>query len=119
MRHLVCMIVALSALASGASAQEAGAKAPQKLGTVGQSVGGQGVGGQGLGTPGAGKTNQKGAASDATGANPSMAELVSRGYEIKAAVPNGGKFIVFMQKDQSAYACEFQSLTGTRCGSIN
>ncbi len=48
-----------------------------------------------------------------------MAELVSRGYEIKAAVPNGGKFIVFMQKDQSAYACEFQSLTGTRCGSIN
>ncbi len=48
-----------------------------------------------------------------------MADLVSRGYEIKAAVPNGGKFVVFMQKDQSAYACEFLSLTDTRCGSIN
>jgi hypothetical protein len=48
-----------------------------------------------------------------------MSELLSQGYDIKAAVPNGGKFIVFMQKDQSAYACEFQSLTGARCGSIN
>ena len=54
-----------------------------------------------------------------SGADSTMADLVSRGYEIKAAVPNGGKFVVFMQKDQSAYACEFQSLTGTRCGSIN
>lgn len=48
-----------------------------------------------------------------------MAELLTKGYDIKAAIPNGGKFIVFMQKDQSAYACEFESLTGTRCGSIN
>lgn len=48
-----------------------------------------------------------------------MADLLSRGYQIKAAVPNGGKFVVFMQKDQSAYACEFSSLTNTRCGSLN
>ncbi|NTF48094.1 hypothetical protein [Rhizobium rhizogenes] len=53
------------------------------------------------------------------GTESTMADLVSRGYEIKAAVPNGGKFVVFMQKDQSAYACEFLSLTDTRCGSIN
>ncbi|HEX8045323.1 hypothetical protein [Rhizobium sp.] len=53
------------------------------------------------------------------GKESTMADLVSQGYEIKAAVPNGGKFVVFMQKDQSAYACEFLSLTDTRCGSIN
>ena len=35
------------------------------------------------------------------------------------AVPNGGKFVVFMQKDQSAYACEMQSLTSSRCGTLN
>ncbi|WP_077470152.1 hypothetical protein [Rhizobium sp. P44RR-XXIV] len=52
-------------------------------------------------------------------ANSTMAELLSSGYQIKAAVPNGGKFVVFMQKDQSAYACEFSSLTDTRCGSLN
>jgi hypothetical protein len=49
----------------------------------------------------------------------SMGELLSKGYEIKAAVPNGGKFVVFMQKDQSAYACEMQSLTASRCGTLN
>jgi len=49
-----------------------------------------------------------------------MAALVSRGFEIKTAVPNGGgSFVVFMQKDKLAYACEFSSLTNTRCGSIN
>lgn len=49
----------------------------------------------------------------------SMGELLSKGYQIKAAVPNGGKFVVFMQKDQSAYACEMQSLTASRCGTLN
>lgn len=49
----------------------------------------------------------------------SMGDLLSKGYEIKAAVPNGGKFVVFMQKDQSAYACEMQSLTASRCGTLN
>ncbi|MCZ3379453.1 hypothetical protein [Rhizobium sp. AG207R] len=54
-----------------------------------------------------------------SGGDSTMGDLLSRGYEIKAAVPNGGKFVVFMQKDQSAYACEFSSLTNTRCGSLN
>ena len=49
----------------------------------------------------------------------SMAELLRQGYEIKAAVPNGPKYIVFLQKDNSAYACEFASLAKSRCGSIN
>ncbi|MFA1625985.1 hypothetical protein ACDY96_25510 [Rhizobium mongolense] len=53
------------------------------------------------------------------GGQASMGELLSRGYEIKAAVPNGNKFVVFMQKDQSAYACEMQSLTASRCGTLN
>ncbi|WP_018857055.1 hypothetical protein [Rhizobium sp. 42MFCr.1] len=49
----------------------------------------------------------------------SMGELLSKGYEIKAAVPNGGKFVVFLQKDQSAYACEMKSLTASQCGTLN
>ncbi|HEV7306622.1 hypothetical protein [Ensifer sp.] len=49
----------------------------------------------------------------------SMADLVAKGYEIKAAVANGTRYIVFLQKDQSAYACEFVSVTKSRCGSIN
>ena len=48
-----------------------------------------------------------------------MSALLSKGYEIKAAVANGTRYIVFLQKDQSAYACEFVSLTKSRCGSIN
>ena len=88
------------AFASAAFAQQT-----TKLGSMGQ-----GVGKPILGNSGTSAT----AAAEAT-----MADLLGKGYEIKAAVPNGGKFIVFMQKDQSAYACEFQSLTGTRCGSIN
>ncbi|MCA1489875.1 hypothetical protein [Sinorhizobium alkalisoli] len=49
----------------------------------------------------------------------SMAVLLEKGYEIRAAVANGTRYIVFLQKDQSAYACEFVSLTRSRCGSIN
>ncbi|MGV8939170.1 MAG: hypothetical protein ACOH2J_18775 [Allorhizobium sp.] len=48
-----------------------------------------------------------------------MASLIAQGYEIKAAVPNGTKFIVFLQKDKSAYACEFSNLASSRCGSLN
>ncbi|MEK1931443.1 MAG: hypothetical protein AAAC47_17025 [Pararhizobium sp.] len=48
-----------------------------------------------------------------------MSRLLNQGYEIRAAVPNGTRYIVFLQKDQSAYACEFVSLTNSRCGSIN
>ena len=48
-----------------------------------------------------------------------MSSLLSNGYEIKAAVPNGTRYIVFLQKDKSAFACEFVTLTKSRCGSIN
>jgi len=60
-----------------------------------------------------------GAISTQGGGSRSMRDLLSEGYEIKTSVPNGTKFIVFMQKDKSAYACEFVSLTKSRCGSIN
>jgi len=52
-------------------------------------------------------------------ATATMASLIAQGYEIKASVPNGAKFIVFLQKDKSAYACEFSSLVTSRCGSLN
>jgi hypothetical protein len=52
-------------------------------------------------------------------ATTTMADLLAQGFEIKTAVPNGTIFVVFMQKDQSAYACEFVSLTETKCGAIN
>ncbi|MFD1744002.1 hypothetical protein ACFSE1_00865 [Rhizobium helianthi] len=52
-------------------------------------------------------------------ADATMAELLSREYEIKSAVPNGSKLIVFMQKGKSGYACEFVNVTRTRCASIN
>ncbi|MBP2234848.1 hypothetical protein J2Z31_001340 [Sinorhizobium kostiense] len=54
-----------------------------------------------------------------TSSGGSMAALLAKGYEIKAAVANGTRYIVFLQKDQSAYACEFVTLTRSRCGSIN
>ena len=57
--------------------------------------------------------------STASGGTKSMGDLVSEGYEIKSSVANGTKFIVFMQKDKSAYACDFTSLTRSRCGAIN
>lgn len=57
--------------------------------------------------------------STTSGGSKSMRDLLSDGYEIRASVPNGTKFIVFMQKDKSAYACEFVTLTSSRCGSIN
>lgn len=50
--------------------------------------------------------------------NVSMSTLLSRGYEIKAAAPNGNKYVVFLQKDSDAYACEFVTTTNTRCGKI-
>jgi hypothetical protein len=57
--------------------------------------------------------------STASGGAKSMGDLLSLGYEIKSSVNNGTKFIVFMQKDKSAYACDFVSLTKSRCGAIN
>ncbi len=49
----------------------------------------------------------------------SMQTLLKRGYEIKAAAPNGAQYVVFLQKGNSAYACEFVTITNSRCGSIN
>jgi hypothetical protein len=108
----VAMAVAALVFTSAASAQQLNSKSTTQLGKMGQGVG-QGAT-QSPGDTGAGTGPQS------ADAQSTMADLVSRGYEIKAAVPNGGgKFIVFMQKDKSAYACEFSSLSGARCGSIN
>lgn len=49
----------------------------------------------------------------------SMAKLIQDGYEIKSSTWTGSKMFVFLQKDQSAYACEFVNVTTTRCGAIN
>ena len=49
----------------------------------------------------------------------SMAKLIQDGYEIKSSSWTGSKLFVFLQKDKSAYACEFANVTNTRCGSIN
>ena len=54
-----------------------------------------------------------------SGSSSSMGDLIKQGYEIKSTVSNGSKLIVFLQKENSAYACEFTSLTSSRCGSIN
>ncbi|MBW8444956.1 MAG: hypothetical protein K0M49_04945 [Arenimonas sp.] len=54
-----------------------------------------------------------------SGSSTSMGDLIKQGYEIKSTVSNGSKLIVFLQKENSAYACEFTSLTNSRCGSIN
>jgi hypothetical protein len=59
------------------------------------------------------------AANQPTTAGGTMGQLVADGYEIKAAVPNGKKVIIFLQKDSTAYACELMSLTQTVCGVIN
>ncbi len=48
-----------------------------------------------------------------------MAKLIEQGYEIKSSSWTGSKLFVFLQKDKSAYACEFANVTNTRCGSIN
>jgi hypothetical protein len=55
----------------------------------------------------------------ATKATVSMAKLIEQGYEIKSSSWTGSKLFVFLQKDKSAYACEFANVTNTRCGSIN
>ncbi|MBO9628810.1 MAG: hypothetical protein J7516_05180 [Shinella sp.] len=48
-----------------------------------------------------------------------MGQLASEGYEIKAAAPNGSRYVIFMQNDQSAYACEFVNTANTQCRPIN
>ena len=48
-----------------------------------------------------------------------IGELASQGFEIKAAAPNGSRYVVFMQNDKTAYACEFVNTTTTQCRQIN
>ena len=49
----------------------------------------------------------------------SMGQLISEGYEIKAAVPNGKTFVVFLQKDSTGYACQMATLSRSVCGKID
>ena len=49
----------------------------------------------------------------------SMGQLIAQGYEIKAAVPNGKSFVVFLQKDSTGYACQMTTLSRAVCGKIN
>jgi len=58
-------------------------------------------------------------AQTATGSSKSIKALLNDGFEIKAAVPNGKTFVVFLQKGEEAYACEFVTVTNSRCGAIN
>ena len=58
-------------------------------------------------------------AQTATGSSKSIDALLRDGFEIKAAAPNGKSFVVFLQKGEEAYACEFVTVTNSRCGAIN
>ena len=49
----------------------------------------------------------------------SIGQLISEGYEIKAAVPNGKSFVVFLQKDSTGYACQMATLSRSVCGKID
>lgn len=57
--------------------------------------------------------------SGASGSSSTIKQLLDLGYEIKSSLPNGSKFIVFMQKDKAAYACEFVTVARSRCESLN
>ncbi|MFB2552309.1 hypothetical protein [Ensifer soli] len=48
-----------------------------------------------------------------------LRDVLSDGYEIRAASANGTNTILFLQKEKSAYACEFVTVTRSRCGKIN
>jgi hypothetical protein len=48
----------------------------------------------------------------------SVGQLVADGYEIKSVVLNNGKYIVFLQKERKAFACEFSRVDRSRCGEI-
>ncbi|KQO76856.1 hypothetical protein [Rhizobium sp. Leaf262] len=65
------------------------------------------------------QTAQESVPSQSSGGSSTVKQLLSQGYEIKSSLPNGGKFIVFMQKDKAAYACEFVTVTKSRCESLN
>lgn len=48
-----------------------------------------------------------------------MKSLLRDGYEIKAMAPNGSQYVVLLQRDKEAYACEFVTVTNSRCRAIN
>ncbi|MEM6463508.1 MAG: hypothetical protein AAF724_16500 [Pseudomonadota bacterium] len=62
---------------------------------------------------------QPAAAQSSSTTGESMETLLEQGFEIKAAAPNGDRYVVFLQKDTAAYACEFVTVTNSRCGAIN
>jgi len=62
---------------------------------------------------------EEGGVSLSSSGGSTIKQLLSSGYEIKASVPNGSKFIVFMQKDKAAYACEFVTVARSRCETLN
>jgi beta-galactosidase beta subunit len=47
-----------------------------------------------------------------------VGQLVADGYEIKSVVLNNGKYVVFLQKERRAFACEFSKVNKSRCGEI-
>ncbi len=59
-----------------------------------------------------------GAPSGASGGD-TVGALVAEGYEIRAAVQNAGRFVLFLQKDKTAYACDFATVSSSRCEQIN
>lgn len=65
------------------------------------------------------QTATDGMSSMSSGGASTIRGLLSKGYEIKSSVPNGKKFIVFLQKDKSAYACEFATVADSRCEPLN
>lgn len=58
-------------------------------------------------------------AQDSGGDSNTMRGLLRQGFEIKAMAPNGAQYVVLLQKDTSAYACEFVTVTNSRCRAIN
>lgn len=58
-------------------------------------------------------------AQDTGGDSNTMRGLLRQGFEIKAMAPNGAQYVVLLQKDTSAYACEFVTVTNSRCRAIN
>lgn len=58
-------------------------------------------------------------AQDGGGDSNTMRGLLRQGFEIKAMAPNGAQYVVLLQKDTAAYACEFVTVSNSRCRAIN
>ena len=64
------------------------------------------------------QSTASGNAANASGGE-TVGSLVAEGYEIKAAAPNADRFVVFLQKGGTAYACDFVTVRNSRCEQIN